>query len=536
MKIKGVTKRRINNWQIPRNKRKLYPVVDSLTLFKLYNADKIWKDNLESQLKFEEDLEIYGIKREGDRRDQKAGGARTYESWLFLLGLIYEETKTQIIRTTLAGEALVAGQPPVDIIKNQLMKLQYPSPYSLRSGVNIDRRFNVRPFRLILRLLLDDRLKNQDGRIELGSYELGVFVLTEGVDESDATIDKIANKILESRQKEVILPNNFGELYPSSTKGARSTEKTIEALKSNANVFINYLEYTQLVIRDSPKSPIYIPEDKKDEVRSILNDNTKVRPLDEKNPYWKENFQRNYGLPPGATKDTRNFSKQSVITDEIFKTRRIQSMLIHLASQKLITSITPDIIKGLAKVSGYSEKQVEHALENFHPDTYSLFEVTYLKMASSSRELDTEFEKATIDIFTQLGFSAQHVGNKNLHPDGFVESPLNFSGIFDTKAYARYSITNDHHNRMTINYIPTYQQSNPNLSFFLYVAYGFKNTIDGQIQKIKRVNGVNGSAITAKDLLYLLRRHKTKAIDHADLKKLFESNKRITMQEINRLP
>lgn len=536
MANKGVKKKRINNWQIPRNKRKLYPVVDSLTLFRLHNADKIWKDNLQSQLQFEEDLELYGIKREGDRRDRKAGGARTYESWLFLLGLIYEETNTKVIRTTLAGEALVEGQPPVDIIKNQLIKLQYPSPYSMRSGVNIDPRFNVRPFRLILRILLDKRLKNLDGRIELNSSELGVFVLTEGVDETDATVDKIVNKIVESRKNGVVLPNDFGKRYPSSTKGERTIEKTIDALKSNANVFINYIEYTQLVIRDTPKSPIYIPADKIDEVKYILNDKSKVKTIDESNPYWKENFQRSYGLPPGATKDTRNFSKQAVVTDEVFKSRRVQSALIHLASQKLITSLTSEVIDEIANITGYNERQVTDALANFHPDTYSIFEVTYLKMASSSRELDTEFEKATLDIFTQLGYSTSHVGNKNLHPDGFVESSSNYSGIFDTKAYARYSITNDHYNRMTVNYIPTYQKSNFNLSFFLYVAYGFKNTIDIQIQKIAVESGINGSAITAKDLLYLLRKHKTKAIDHSELKKLFESNKLISIQEINRLP
>lgn len=536
MTIKGVKKKRINNWQIPRNKRKLFPVVDAFTLFRLHNADKVWKDNLQSQLQFEEDLELYGIKGEGDRRDRKAGGARTYEAWLFLLGLIYEETNTKIIRTTLAGEALIAGHPPVEIIKHLLMKMQYPSPYSLRSGVNIDRRFNVRPFRLILRILLDERLKNDDGRIELDSSELGIFILTEGVDESDSTVDKIVNKILEYRQKGIELPKDFGKRYPSSTKGERTLKKTLEALKSNANVFINYIEYTQLVIRDTPKSPIYIPADKIDEVKAILNDKSKIKTIDETNPYWKENFQRSYGLPPGATKDTRNFSKHSVVTDEVFKIRRIQSTLIHLASKKLITSFTIDVINYIAKITGYSGRQVADALENFQPDTYSIFEISYLKMASSSRELDTEFEIATLDIFAQLGYSSMHVGNKNLHPDGFVESPSNYSGIFDTKAYAKYSIKNDHYNRMTRNYIPSYQQSNPDLSFFLYVAYGFKDTINTQIQKMAKETGINGSAITAKDLLYLLRRHKTKAIDHNDLRMIFESNKRITLQEINRLP
>ncbi|WP_156431233.1 hypothetical protein [Bacillus sp. FJAT-29814] len=56
MATKGLNKKPINNRKIPRNKRKLYPVVDSLTLFRLHHADKVWKDNLKSQLQFEEDL------------------------------------------------------------------------------------------------------------------------------------------------------------------------------------------------------------------------------------------------------------------------------------------------------------------------------------------------------------------------------------------------------------------------------------------------------------------------------------------------
>lgn len=36
--------------------------------------------------------------------------------------------------------------------------------------------------------------------------------------------------------------------------------------------------------------------------------------------------------------------------------------------------------------------------------------------------------------------------------------------------------------------------------------------------------------------IYLLRRHKTKAIDHNELRKIFESNKLTTLKEVDRLP
>lgn len=60
------------------------------------------------------------------------------------------------------------------IITNQLMKLQYPSPYSIRSRVNIHYRFQIRPFRFLLRLLADNRIQT------LSKEEIGRFVITEG--------------------------------------------------------------------------------------------------------------------------------------------------------------------------------------------------------------------------------------------------------------------------------------------------------------------------------------------------------------------
>src|SRR5690625_7552913 len=104
-------------------------------------------------------------------------------------------------------------------------------------------------------------------------------------------------------------------------------------------------------------------------------------------------------------------------------------------------------------------------------------------MATSGRELATEFEIATKDIFEELGFSSTHVGPIPLSPDIFVQSPQNFSGIIDTKAYRSYSISNDHRNRMVRNYIPAYNSESNNLEFFMYVADGFGINIDSQLHR-----------------------------------------------------
>jgi len=515
----------INNWMIPRNKRKLYPVVDILSLFTLQNMGEVWGHNLARQLDFESELERYGLKRPGERRDRRAGGARTYEAWLYNLGLIFYETNTNIVRTTLAGEALLAGQPPVPIITNQLMKMQYPSPYSVRTRVRIHERFQIRPFRFLLRLLADPRIQT------LSKEEIARFVITEGDNESNQCFEHVVQRILDYRlYGDAVLPTDFEERYSSSTTGVRSREATLSYLEDIANTFINYLEYTQLISRNA-NGEIYIVPDKVIDVQNILNDGTRLRPFNQDHPFGEENFQRNYGLSPGQNRDNRQFGGQTV-TDAIYRQRRIRSELLHIARNRPIVTINMSLVNEISLATGYSDRQVEDALDGFRPDTFSVFEASYLNMAISGRELAREFEIATKEIFEQLGFHSLHVGTSPLNPDVFVESPQNFSGIIDAKAYSTYSISNDHRNRMINNYIPAYQRQNRNLEFFMYVADGFGTNIDNQIQHIANQTRVNGSVIAARNLIRLLQRHLLNPIDHQIYRSLFTSNCQITMQQI----
>lgn len=514
----------INNWQVPRNKRRLYPVVDILSLFTLQNLGEHWQGDLTRQLDFEAELERFGIKRIGQRRDRRGSGARTYESWLYNLGLIFTETNTGITRTTLAGDALLSGQPPVPIIRNQLMKLQYPSTYSIRSRVNINNRFQIRPFRFILRLLEDQRVQT------LSKQEIGRFVITEGENETDECYENVVSHILNYRTHgDEILSNDFETLYQSSTTGIRSRQNTISYLEDIANTFINYLEYTQLIRRNADGA-IFIIFEMLDEVKRILNDGTPLRSLNRTHDFGIENFQRNYGLAPCQNRDNRNFGRQNV-SDSIYRERRIRSELLHIAGTTPICNISNDIILRIATSTGYDLNQVESALNGFRPDTFSLFEASYINMAISGRELATEFEIATQGVFEQLGFHTEHVGAQPLNPDVYIESPLGYSGILDTKAYRRYSITNDHRNRMVINYIPSFQ--NNGLEFFMYIADGFGSNIPSQIQNIASVTNINGSVISAANVIRLLQRNQTNPITHQNLRNLFACNDVITVSDID---
>ncbi|WP_017687639.1 AlwI family type II restriction endonuclease [Paenibacillus sp. PAMC 26794] len=515
----------INNWMLSRPNRKLIPIIDTLSVFSLLTLGESWTSDVQRQLNFELELERAGLKRSGSRRDQRAGGARTYESWLNSLGLIYKENGSGILRLTMSGEALLDGEPPVPIMTNQLLKYQYPSPYSTRQRVNVHARFKIRPFRFILKLLLDSRIGT------LSKQELARVVITEAENESDKCYEYIVSKVLAFRNHgNAILPSEFANMYPSSTTGVQTLEQTLKRLEDNANTLINYLDYTQLIVRDTPSSPIYIPEDQLPSVVTLLSEDRGLI-KDHEN---EEVFQRRFGLPPGKMRDNRSFGSQSFNT-AMYVQRLVRNQMLYIAGTRPVSAITPDIIREISLATGLTVSAVESGLSGWSADTLGIFEASYVDMAFSSREKALDFELATVDLFKQLGFSTRHVGASPRHPDVLIESPLCYSGIIDNKAYSAYSISNDHRNRMEQNYIPTYQSSHGDLAFFMYIAGGFINTIDNQIARIAMTSGVAGSAIKASDMIKILQKHQNSVIDHNLLKALFRANRRITIQDIHSL-
>ncbi len=104
--------------------------------------------------------------------------------------------------------------------------------------------------------------------------------------------------------------------------------------------------------------------------------------------------------------------------------------------------------------------------------------------------------------------------------------------LLDTKAYKQYSIDGNHQRVMTQVYIPKYRKYKHNgneieLAFFSYIAGGFKSTIDKGIDIIFKQTTVKGFAITAQELLLLLRKHRKAPILKQKLKQLFTLNRQV---------
>ena len=163
----------------------------------------------------------------------------------------------------------------------------------------------------------------------------------------------------------------------------------------------------------------------------------------------------------------------------------------------------------------------------------------YYEMAFKGRDEATDFEVATTSIFKDiLGYNAIHLGQTGSKsaPDVLLISDTDgYQAIIDNKAYSKYSISGDHHNRMVHNYIENirnYSDCEYPIGFFTYIAGGFINTIDKQIQAESDECKVQGSGINVGTFIKLIERHNETPYSHAELRALFSQNRQILLSDI----
>lgn len=159
----------------------------------------------------------------------------------------------------------------------------------------------------------------------------------------------------------------------------------------------------------------------------------------------------------------------------------------------------------------------------------------YFEMAFRGRDDATEFELATVELFKNaFDLRAEHIGPIPLNPDVLVLSDAEgFIGIIDNKAYSKYTINNDHRNRMIHNYIPRYStgQQYP-LSFFSYISGGFGNSINSQVKLIVDEIGVHGSAISVSNIIKLVEIYPQKGYNHTNLRDILSLDRQVLLSDL----
>jgi len=521
----------MNYWWVTRPKRRLNSVPEVLATIADVSLNQEWQGQRGVHLNFENALEQSNLKRIGDRRDQGGGGARTYIAWISSLGLVFSQRITGFLRLTLAGEAILAGEPPVEIIANQVLKYQFPSSFSLGRNVDVAPRFKIRPFRFLLRLLSDSRIDY------LKQDEIAKIIIVEAENETDACFEKVVNRILEYRDKgEDAMPFDFFTKYPPSRGSIEfGAPDPFRFYKDIANTIINWLEYTQLALRSEEDRYVRILPEKMAEVERILSETLALidRPTDH------EYFQRKYGLDPKHQKDLRNLSETKTITSEMIDSQKVKRAFISLSLKQPIGKITSELVDAVTEATGVPNNRVEEILYKSYPHgAIGAFMTEYFEMAFRGRDDATEFEIATTNLFKDVfGYEAKHVGPIGLTPDVLVVSDdEGYCGIIDNKAYSKYTISNDHKNRMIQNYIGDiaryYDGGNP-LVFFSYIAGGFGSNIDTQINSIVTETDIHGSAIGVSNMIKLVELYPQGKLNHKRLREIFSVNRQVTIKDFD---
>ena len=433
---------------------------------------------------------------------------------------------------TLAGEAIMNGDSPVDVLKGQVLKYQFPSAFSMGRGVQVNSRFKIRPFRFLLKLMSDDRL----GRY-ITQEEIAKIAAVDAENESTAIYEMVVDKILQFRQKgDSCLDPAFFELYKPG-RGNVNPDHPYSHLEDMANTMINWLEYTQLAKRNDEKQLVILDE-KQEEVDEILSS---IPPFIDR-PADHEFFQRKYGLDPKHRKDTRNLDKTKTVTARIIAEQKIRAAYIRLSLLKPITGITPRLIADITEETGITTDLVEEILRKAYPHgSIGAFMASYFEMAFKGREECTEFEVATTELFRDVfGYDARHLGQTGSKsaPDILLLSDSDgYQAVIDNKAYSKYTISGDHHNRMVHNYlerIHTYSSSSYPIGFFAYIAGGFGKTIDKQIQDEVRESGVHGSGITVSNFIKMIENQQNgiRKYSHSDLRRIFGLDRQVMLKDV----
>lgn len=516
----------LNYWWVTRPKRKLNSIPEVLAAFSNVALSVRWSAARNVHILFEEELERNGLKRIGERRDNSGSGGRTYQAWLSSLGLIFIQENTGTPFLTLAGEAILEGKSPVEILKNQILKYQFPSPFGIKTHVS--EKFKVHPFIFLLRLLRDSRINY------LTEEEIAKVVMTEGENDTDKCFEFVVERLLAFRESgDRSLPNGFIDAHAPSN-GRVNLDHPYSHLTDTANTMVNWLEYTQLIIRDEGK--MMLSPEKRDEITRILSQ--KISFIDR--PKDHEFFQRKYGLDPWHQKDTRNLLNTGTVSSKLIDMQRIRQAFIAFSIHRPISQIDSNIVIMIASKTGTDKSLVEAVLYKDYPHgAIGGFLSGYYEMAFKGRDEAVDFEMATTSIFKDVfGYNAIHLGQTGSKsaPDVLLISDNDgYQAIIDNKAYSKYSISGDHHNRMVHNYIENvsnYSDCPYPIGFFSYIAGGFISSIDKQIQAEYEDCKVCGSGINIGTFIKLIERHNEKPYSHSELRALFSQNRQILLSDI----
>lgn len=485
----------------PRNKRRMPPLETALILRAMVVASELgstWGGEQEQQNKFTQLLEQYGLKKGGNQRDIHSGGARTYESQMSLVGLLYKDSNGQL-KLTQAGEDLVAFNDTAKTFEYQILKVQYPSAYSMASGVGLDRSIKIRPFIFLLKLAADPDLNG------LSDIDMVVPVV---FGKNDDSYEQCKQLILRLRNEGVdaVIPDD-ATIRTSNTKNKTFSERLVD-LHDIANTFKNIMDSSGIAdLRDVDGQARVFP---RQDVLARIPEIDTLPFVDFINlPKVQAAFQ--YGMRTGATKDTRRTFMPSKAPELLTTSGLIyQRFLKEVALPVSQREVDEFVIRMVAEFRVPREDvllSLEPILAN--KEQYTGWQL--LDLSRGGAKTAEAFEKSVAKIFElDFGYQAEWVGRTNRtktggHMDVFVvELGRNLCGIIDTKSMKTYDLPHQDSAKAITTYIDAaselYGSRNLDLRFIGYASHLISSGAGVRAQDIYNAKGVSVSLISAYGL------------------------------------
>jgi len=545
-------------WWVTRPHRKLIRVPKSLAAFAGVASGQAWKGNRELQIAFETQLENLDLKSRGDHTERAVGrggsGGRTHAQLLYSLGLFFYHQESpraeEEVHLTLAGQALVDQEAALPILRKQILAYQFPSAFSVATSVDIDRKFRLRPFVLLLKLLRHSRLGGY-----LTDKEIAACVIGEATKHSDKEADRVAELILEYRDQgtSALSPDFATRMTPPRSRIKKSPEELINtSLKDIANTFAQWIRYTGF----ATPAPGYIFDTEErtvttlnpamqEEIDSALAE-WAAKPLltmyePANDPFASREaakaFQRSYGVKIGKIKDQRNIREIRTKSESDRTLGLASAALSHIYATQILTEATSTVIDAVSSHTGLDQKTVSEALRQLisSPSAgISAFLDRYEQMAFSGTDEAINFEKATQEVLrSTFGLQSRHVGQTGTVPDVEVWSEK-WGGIIDTKAYAAYSLPHDHQLRMHADYVPDYSGgvNGTPLELFMYISGGFDKNFDAKLRNVIDKAGVAGSGIAIRPWRQLIAGYSESNMTHDDLLEMWSLGREIRDSDV----
>ena len=135
-----------------------------------------------------------------------------------------------------------------------------------------------------------------------------------------------------------------------------------------------------------------------------------------------------------------------------------------------------------------------------------------------------------------FGFKTSHVGPIGLTPDVLLVSDCDgYQAIIDNKAYKKYTISNDHYNRMVHNYLANvkrYSDSEYPMAFYSYIAGGFGSNIEKQLSAIYSETKIHGSAISVSNIIKMVEKQSICPYTHSTIRKILSVDRQVLLNDI----